>query len=87
MEVAGDGGDEVFDIYADSDEDVQGFDVLCCVDGHQTAVPVVNEEVAPQGPRGVVIYTAGAVGHVTHDQCVYARAEASQDIRDERGEE
>lgn len=78
--------EQVGRVDADVDEDVEGRD-FGDRDGDEAAVRVVHEEVAPQGPRGVVVDAAGAVGDVGHDEGFGARAEAGDYVGDGGGEE
>ena len=85
-EVALQGGDEVRGVDADVDEDVEGFD-LGHVDGDQATMGVVDQQVAAQSPRGVVVDAACAVRDVAHDEGLCARAELGEDVGDGRGED
>ena len=51
------------------------------VDWHKTAVSVVHHQLAAERARRVVVYAAGAVGDVGHDDGVGARV-----LRDDVGE-
>lgn len=81
LEVAFERGEEVRGVDADVDENVQRFD-LGDVHGDQAAVGVVDEQVAAEGARGVVVDAAGAVGDVAHDEGLDARAELGEDVGD-----
>ena len=85
-EVSGDCGEEVFDVYLDVDEDVEGLD-FCYVYGDQAAMRVVDEDVAAQGSCRVVVDAAGAVRHIAHYQRAGTRAELGEDVGDGGGEE
>lgn len=78
-EVALEGGKEVSDVDADVDKDVESLD-LCHVDGDETAVGVVDEEIASERPRCVVVDAAGAIGDIAHDECLDAWAKLHEDI-------
>lgn len=79
LEVALEGGKKVGCVDADVDEDVKGFD-LCYVDRDQAGVGVVDEEVAAEGARRVIINAACAVGDVSHDEGFSTWAELGKDI-------
>lgn len=66
---------------ADIDEDVESFD-LCDVYWDETAVRVVDKEIATQGARGIVVDAAGAVCDVSHDEGFCSWAELGDDIGD-----
>lgn len=78
-EVLGDGIHEVCGVNADRDEDVQRRD-LCNGYWDQTAVRIVDQEVATKRSCSVVVYAACAVGNVAHDQSRDARAELREDV-------
>jgi hypothetical protein len=56
--------DEMVQIDIDFNKNVHHFCEQTILDRNQTAVPVVDEEVAAQCRCGKVIHTTGAVGHV-----------------------
>ena len=85
-DVGREGREQVRGVDADADEDVEGRDAGDR-DGDQAAVRVVHEEVAAEGPRGVVVDAAGAVGDVGHDEGGGVGAEARQNVGDGRREE
>ena len=78
--------EEVRGVDADVDKDVEGLD-LGDIDGDEAAVGVVDEQVAAESAGSVIINAAGAVGNVTHDQGLDARAELDEDVGDGGGEE
>ena len=50
--------------------------------GHrnEATVGIMDQEIAAQCTRSIIIYTAGAVRHIAHDQGLGSRTELSQDI-------
>ena len=81
FEVAFDGCEEVLDVDLDVDEYVERL-YLRHVYWYQTAVSIVDEDVAAECASGVVVYAASAVRDIAHDQRFGARAELGQDVGD-----
>lgn len=62
------------------DKNVQSGD-LRVGDGNQATMGIVHQQIASKRSGGIVIYAAGAIGHIAHDQGLGARTELRQDIR------
>ena len=86
LEVASDGSHEVLDVDLDINEDVEGLD-LGDADRNQTAVSVVDEDVAAKSTRSIVVNAACAVGDIAHDNGLCAGTKLREDIRDSRCKE
>lgn len=78
--------DQVFDVDPDVDENVQRLD-LGHMDRDETAVGVVNHQIAAERPGGEVVDAAGPVRDVAHDERFDSGAELDEDVGDGGGEE
>ena len=79
LEVALNSGKQMRDIDADIDEDIESLD-LSDADRDQTAVRIVDEQIAAKRSRGIIIYAASAVCDITHDESADSMTKASQDV-------
>ena len=70
---------EMRSVDADVNKDIESLD-LGDVDGNQTAVSVMHEQVAPEGTRGVVVYAASTVGDVPHDEGLNTWTKLLEDV-------
>lgn len=85
-EVALQGSQQVRSVDADVDEDIERLD-FGHVDGDETTVRIVYQQIAPQGSSRVIVYAACAVGDIPHDEGLDARTKLRENVRDGGGEE
>lgn len=86
FEISLDGCEEVLDVYLYIHEHIQSLDFRD-VDGYETAMRVVDQDIAAERSRRIIVYTACAVRDITHDERARAGAELGQDVGDGGGEE
>lgn len=79
LEIAFEGRDEVGCVDADVHKNIQGFDSRD-IHGDQTTVCIMHQKIAAKRARGVIVYAAGAVRNVPHDERFDAIAEFGEDV-------
>lgn len=79
LEIAFERRDEVCCVDADVHKDIKRLDGRD-VHGNQATMRIMHQKIATQCARCVIVYAAGAVRDVAHDECLDAIAEFGEDI-------